>query len=551
MARSGAGDAENAATAGPLPVTPEDEARREPILCFVGPPGVGKTSLGQSIARAMGRKFLRISLGGVHDEAEIRGHRRTYVGALPGRLIQALRRAETMDPVFMLDEVDKLGASFHGNPAAALLEVLDPAQNNAFVDTYLGVPFDLSKVLFICTANTTETIAAPLLDRMELVTLSGYTEAEKLHIARRYLLPKQIQAHGLRDGELEVDDGALRRIIADYTREAGVRQLERELAAVARKTARRIGEGEPGPIRVTAESLTSLLGRPRFFNEVAERVDRPGVATGLAWTPVGGEILFVEAALVPGQGPPVLTGMLGDVMRESAQAAVTFVRSNAQALGVDPKVFQENSVHIHVPAGAIPKDGPSAGVAMLSAVASVARGSAGEERHRDDRGDHPAGEGAAHRRAEGEGARRLPGADRAGDHSATERGRSGGRPGGGEGQGPVHPRRLGGRRAAGGVLNAAAPGAGVDGDAGSPLAADTLAPYLPASGFGFFAVVVAGSPAWDVSGAAATNSNAASNTQNQARAFLIVPPSVRAWWGLPTRRVSLEHGSVVSQPTGR
>ena len=357
-----------------LSATPEDEARREPILCFVGPPGVGKTSLGQSIARAMQRKFLRISLGGVHDEAEIRGHRRTYVGALPGRLIQALRRAETMDPVLMLDEVDKLGASFHGNPAAALLEVLDPAQNNTFVDTYLGVPVDLSKILFICTANTVETISPPLLDRMEVVTLSGYTEAEKLHIARRYLLPKQIRAHGLREGELEVDDGALRRIIGDYTREAGVRQLERELATVARKAARRIGEGEPGPIRVTAESIPSLLGRPRFLNEVAERVDRPGVATGLAWTPVGGEILFVEAALVPGQGPPVLTGMLGDVMRESAQAAVTFVRSNAQALGVDPEVFQKNQVHIHVPAGAVPKDGPSAGVAMLSAVASVARG---------------------------------------------------------------------------------------------------------------------------------------------------------------------------------
>jgi ATP-dependent Lon protease len=280
-----------------------------------------------------------------------------------------------MDPVFMLDEVDKLGVSFQGNPAAALLEVLDPAQNNTFVDTYLGVPVDLSKILFICTANTVETISPPLLDRMEVVALSGYTEAEKLNIARRYLLPKQIRAHGLRDGELEVDDEALRRIVADYTREAGVRQLERELATVARKAARRIGEGEAGPVRVTGESIPSLLGRPRFFNEVAERVDRPGVATGLAWTPVGGEILFVEAALVPGQGgAPVLTGMLGDVMRESAQAAVTFVRSNAQALGVDPKVFQESSVHIHVPAGAVPKDGPSAGVAMLSAVASVARG---------------------------------------------------------------------------------------------------------------------------------------------------------------------------------
>jgi ATP-dependent Lon protease len=370
----GAGDVEHAATAGPIPVTEEDEARREPILCLVGPPGVGKTSLGQSIARSMGRKFLRISLGGVHDEAEIRGHRRTYVGALPGRVIQAVRRAETMDPVFMLDEVDKLGVGFQGNPSAALLEVLDPAQNDAFVDTYLGVPFDLSKVLFICTANTVETIAAPLLDRMEVVTLSGYTEAEKLHIARRYLLPKQILGNGLREGELEVDDEALRRIVADYTREAGVRQLERELATVARKAARRISEGEKGPIRVAGEEVRTLLGRPRFFNEVAERVDRPGVATGLAWTPVGGEILFVEAAVVPGHGAPVLTGMLGDVMKESAQAAVTFVRSNAQSLGIDPKVLQENQVHIHVPAGAIPKDGPSAGVAMLSAVASVARG---------------------------------------------------------------------------------------------------------------------------------------------------------------------------------
>ncbi|HET9038446.1 MAG TPA: LON peptidase substrate-binding domain-containing protein, partial [Myxococcaceae bacterium] len=261
---SGSGEAGLAASAGPVPQTPEDEARREPILCFVGPPGVGKTSLGQSIARAMGRKFLRISLGGVHDEAEIRGHRRTYVGALPGRLIQALRRAETMDPVFMLDEVDKLGVSFQGNPAAALLEVLHPAQNNTFVDTYLGVPVDLSKILFICTANTVETISPPLLDRMEVVTLSGYTEAEKLHIARRYLLPKQIRAHGLREGELEVDDGALKRIIGDYTREAGVRQLERELATVGRKAARRIGEGEAGPVRVTAETLPSLLGRPRF-----------------------------------------------------------------------------------------------------------------------------------------------------------------------------------------------------------------------------------------------------------------------------------------------
>jgi ATP-dependent Lon protease len=360
--------------AGDAPA-PGEDVRREPILCFVGPPGVGKTSLGQSIARALGRKFVRISLGGVHDEAEIRGHRRTYIGAMPGRIIQALRRAEAADPVFMLDEVDKLGVGLQGDPSAALLEVLDPAQNHAFVDTYLGVPFDLSRVLFIGTANTADTIPPALLDRMEALTLPGYTETEKLHIARRYLLPKQLRAHGLRPDELHIDDDALRRIIREYTREAGVRSLERELAAVLRKVARRISEGALPPIRIDAEQIPDYLRRPRFFNEVAERIDRPGVATGLAWTPAGGDVLFVEAAMMPGQEERlVLTGMLGEVMRESAQAALSYLRADAQRLGLDPHVFAGKVVHVHVPAGAVPKDGPSAGVAILTALASLATG---------------------------------------------------------------------------------------------------------------------------------------------------------------------------------
>ena len=279
-----------------------------------------------------------------------------------------------MDPVFMLDEVDKLSASFHGDPAAALLEVLDPAQNNTFVDTYLGIPFDLSKVLFICTANTVETIPPPLLDRMEVLNLSGYTEEEKLHIARRYLLPKQIRANGLFENELVVDDEALKRVIQDYTREAGVRSLERQLSAVARKAARQLTEGIKPPIGVNAEKLPELLGRRRFYNELAERIDRPGIATGLAWTPAGGEVLFVEVAMIPGRDQLILTGMLGDVMRESAQAALSFVRSSAAKLGIDSKVFEGKSIHVHVPAGAIPKDGPSAGVTMVAAIASLAKG---------------------------------------------------------------------------------------------------------------------------------------------------------------------------------
>ncbi len=352
-----------------------DAAMHEPILCFVGPPGVGKTSLGQSIARAMGRKFARASLGGVHDEAEVRGHRRTYVGALPGRVIQTLRKAESMDPVFMLDEVDKLGVGFQGDPAAALLEVLDPAQNHAFVDTYLGVPFDLSQVLFICTANELDPIPPALRDRMEVIALQGYTDEEKLIIARRFLLPRLLHAHGLEPGEVEVEDDAVRRVIRDYTREAGVRNMERALATVIRKVARRVAEGERVLQKVDAEKAASLLGPRKFFDEVVERTDRPGVATGLAWTPAGGDVLFVEATMMPGKDERfVLTGMLGDVMRESAQAALSYVRANAEGLGIDPRVFGGKLVHVHVPAGAIPKDGPSAGVTIAAALASLASG---------------------------------------------------------------------------------------------------------------------------------------------------------------------------------
>jgi ATP-dependent Lon protease len=349
------------------------EESREPILCFVGPPGVGKTSLGQSIARALGRKFARMSLGGVRDEAEIRGHRRTYIGALPGRIIQGIRRVETRDPVFMLDEIDKIGADWRGDPSSALLEVLDPAQNNTFVDHYLGVPFDLSQVLFIATANTLETIPGPLRDRMEILTLSGYTDEEKIGIARQYLIPKQLAAHGLKAAELAFEPEAVRRLVRDYTREAGVRNLERQIAAAARKVARRLAEGQSQAVRITADQVTEYLGRPRFFDEVAERTNRPGVATGLAWTPTGGDVLFVEATMMPSSEERlVLTGMLGDVMRESAQAAVSYVRSNAGALDIDPKLFEGRTIHVHVPAGAIPKDGPSAGVTIVTALASLA-----------------------------------------------------------------------------------------------------------------------------------------------------------------------------------
>jgi ATP-dependent Lon protease len=352
-----------------------DTPAREPILCFVGPPGVGKTSLGQSIARALGRHFVRMSLGGVRDEAEIRGHRRTYIGALPGRIIQGLRRAETRDPVFMLDEIDKIGADWRGDPSSALLEVLDPAQNHTFVDNYLGVAFDLSAVLFIATANTLDTIPGPLRDRMEVLMLSGYTDEEKIGIAQEYLVPKQLAAHGLAPDELAFDPAALREIVRGYTREAGVRNLEREIASIVRKVARRLAEGGRPPARITVDQVVEYLGRPRFFDDVAERTTRPGVATGLAWTPVGGDVLFVEATMMPSSEERlVLTGMLGDVMRESAQAAVSYVWSNAETLGIEPKVFEGKTIHIHVPAGAIPKDGPSAGVTMVTALASLVTG---------------------------------------------------------------------------------------------------------------------------------------------------------------------------------
>ena len=348
-----------------------------PILCFVGPPGVGKTSLGQSIARATGRRFVRISLGGVHDEAEIRGHRRTYIGALPGNVIQAIRRAKSRGCVMMLDEIDKLGAGgFQGDPSSALLEVLDPEQNGTFRDAYLGVPFDLSRVLFIATANMLDTVPGPLRDRMEVVQLSGYTEEEKLVIARRYLLPRQIERNGLHQGQVELDDGVLRAIIRDYTREAGVRNLEREIGAVLRNVAVRVAEGARKSVHVNQSELTAILGPSRFDPEVAQRAAMPGVATGLAWTPVGGDILFIELSRMPGSGKLILTGQLGDVMKESAQAALSLVKTGAALLGIDPALFEHSDIHVHVPAGAIPKDGPSAGVAMFISLTSLMTGRA-------------------------------------------------------------------------------------------------------------------------------------------------------------------------------
>ncbi|HEY6285676.1 MAG TPA: endopeptidase La, partial [Ktedonobacteraceae bacterium] len=348
---------------------------REPILCFVGPPGVGKTSLGQSIARALGRKFARMSLGGIRDEAEIRGHRRTYIGAMPGRIIQTLRRVETHDPVIMLDEVDKVGADWRGDPSSALLEVLDPEQNFNFRDNYLDVAFDLSRVMFIATANSLEPIPPALRDRMEILELSGYTEEQKMHIARNYLLPKQLEANGLKQDELSVDDDTLRHIAREYTREAGVRNLEREIGSLCRKVARQIAEGKPTPIHVSADQISEYLGRQRFFQEAAERIDRPGIAIGLTWTPVGGEIIFIEAASMPGkENQLILTGQLGDVMKESAIAALSYVRSHAESLGLPTNVFENQNVHIHVPAGAIPKDGPSAGVTMVTVLVSLASG---------------------------------------------------------------------------------------------------------------------------------------------------------------------------------
>jgi ATP-dependent Lon protease len=347
---------------------------KAPILCFVGPPGVGKTSLGQSIARAMSRKFVRVSLGGVHDEAEIRGHRRTYVGALPGNIIQAVRKAGTRDCVMMLDEIDKLGAGIHGDPSSAMLEVLDPEQNSTFRDNYLGVPFDLSRIVFIATANVLDTIPGPLRDRMEIISLAGYTEEEKLQIARRYLVARQLEANGLRPDQVEIDDAALREIIRSYTREAGVRNLERAIGATLRNAAVRIAEGQSQTVQIGIGDLAVVLGPPRFENEVAMRTSIPGVATGLAWTPVGGDILFIEATRVPGNGRLILTGQLGEVMRESAQAALSLVKNRASDFGIDAGLFEKSDIHVHVPAGAMPKDGPSAGVAMFVALVSLMTG---------------------------------------------------------------------------------------------------------------------------------------------------------------------------------
>ncbi len=348
-----------------------------PILCFVGPPGVGKTSLGKSIARSLGRKFVRISLGGMHDEAEIRGHRRTYIGALPGQVIQGIKRAEMNDPVMMLDEVDKLGRDFRGDPSSALMEVLDPEQNNAFRDHYLDVPFDLSKVLFIATANWMDPIPEPLRDRMEIIELPGYTGEEKLHIAHKYLIPKQAAEHGLKVGEqLEFTDESLQEIIHSFTREAGVRNLEREIATITRKQARRIAEGKTDKMVVTPEIVREFLGVPKFRTEkeVEERVKRPGVAVGLVWTPVGGDIVFIEATRMRGGKQFTMTGHLGEVMQESMTAALTWTRANGERYGIDPDFFRKHDIHIHVPSGAVPKDGPSAGAAMVTALVSLLSG---------------------------------------------------------------------------------------------------------------------------------------------------------------------------------
>jgi ATP-dependent Lon protease len=361
------------------PEEQQDMIRRERegvILCFIGPPGTGKTSLGQSVARAMGRKFIRMALGGVRDEAEIRGFRRTYIGSMPGRIVQSIRRAETRNPVFILDEVDKLGHDFRGDPSSALLEVLDPEQNSEFRDHYLDVPFDLSQVFFITTANWVEGIPQPLLDRMEVIQLSSYTEDEKVNIAQGYLVPRQIKENGLRKNEIAFDEDALRRIVREYTREAGVRSMERQIGTIARKVATRVAEKGPqvGAVQITAASVPDYLGRPKILPEVAERVETPGVATGLAWTPTGGDVLFMEATRMPGGKGFTLTGQLGDVMKESAQAALSWVRNRANVFGIPEDFFAKNDLHLHIPAGATPKDGPSAGVTMATALVSLLTG---------------------------------------------------------------------------------------------------------------------------------------------------------------------------------
>ncbi|MCP3956640.1 MAG: endopeptidase La [bacterium] len=375
-----AGPEEASEEAAPRPATPEsakgdpeDDPTNAPILLFVGPPGVGKTSLAKSIARSMGREYVRISLGGARDEADIRGHRRTYVGAMPGRIIKGMKQAGTKNPVFLLDEVDKLGVSFQGDPASALLEVLDPAQNDSFTDHYMGIPFDLSEVLFICTANFLQNIPGPLVDRMEMIEFSGYTEREKQAIASQYLIPRQLRRNGLNAEQIEIGEDGLARVISEFTREAGVRQLEREIGRLARKVARKIAAREVEHVAVDAPKVTELLGRPKVHPEKMAQQDQVGVATGMFYTPAGGDIMFVEATTMPGKGKLALTGQLGDVMKESAQAAWSYARSNAQALSIDPQDF-ERDLHIHVPAGAIPKDGPSAGVTMATALISSLSG---------------------------------------------------------------------------------------------------------------------------------------------------------------------------------
>ncbi|MFP4085139.1 MAG: endopeptidase La, partial [Desulfonatronovibrio sp.] len=342
-----------------------------PILCFVGPPGVGKTSLGQSIARSLNRRFVRMSLGGMRDEAEIRGHRRTYIGSMPGRIIQGMKDAGSVNPVFMLDEIDKVGADFRGDPSSALLEVLDPEQNHSFTDHYLNVPYDLSRAMFVCTANILDTIPSALLDRMEVIRIPGYTEQEKVKIAKKYLLPRQISENGLSKENVQISDNVLKDIIRNYTREAGLRNLEREIGSVCRKIARQVAEGKKGPFRVTRQSLAKMLGIPRFQNEDRDKELPAGVAIGLAWTPYGGEILHVEVSLMPGKGKLILTGQMGDVMKESAQAALSYAKSRSRQLGFDEKLLDKRDIHIHVPAGATPKDGPSAGVTMVAALVSA------------------------------------------------------------------------------------------------------------------------------------------------------------------------------------
>jgi ATP-dependent Lon protease len=347
---------------------------KSPILCFVGPPGVGKTSLGRSIARALGREFERLSLGGVRDEAELRGHRRTYIGAMPGRIVQSIRRAGVNNPVMMLDEIDKLGSDFRGDPASALLEILDPQQNSTFRDHYLDLPFDLSKVFFIATANQLGPIPAPLRDRMEIIALVGYSDQEKLHIARQYLVPRQTRENGLTDGQLEITDDALMYVAARYTREAGVRQLERTVGSLARKAALRIAQGQADHVRVDVADIKELLGAPRFYPEEARKDMPTGVATGMAWTEAGGQLLFIEATLLPGSQGLTITGQIGEVMQESARAARSYLWSHAAEFGLDPQMFRNYGMHLHVPAGAIPKDGPSAGVAITSALTSLMTG---------------------------------------------------------------------------------------------------------------------------------------------------------------------------------